>query len=76
MGERLDLPASAITEAVIDERLRPDGVPETALQALEELFLTCNQARYAPQRSSSELASLVPKVEQMLRELQRLELKS
>ena len=27
LGERLDLPASAITEAVIDERLRPRGAP-------------------------------------------------
>jgi hypothetical protein len=75
LGERLDLPASAITEAVVEERMRPGGTPEATLRALEELFLTCNQARYAPQQTSEELATLVPKVEQTLRELQRVALK-
>ena len=36
IGERLDLPASAITEAVIDERLRPMGVAEPLLSSLQE----------------------------------------
>ncbi|MBI3853369.1 MAG: protein BatD [Verrucomicrobia bacterium] len=72
LGERLDLPASAITEAVIDERLRGRTVPEQTLTELHELFQTCNQARYAPQKTSRELASLVPRVESILRELQSL----
>ena len=50
LGERLDLPASAITEAVIDEHLRPRGVPETTLRRLHELFQTCNLVRYAPMK--------------------------
>jgi hypothetical protein len=70
LGERLDLPASAITEAVIEERLRPRNVPEATLAALHELFQTCNLARYAPIRSSQELAALIPKAEAVLRELQ------
>jgi hypothetical protein len=74
LGERLDLPASAITEAVVEERLRPCGAPEETLTALEEIFQRCNQARYAPQRSSQELASLAPAVESVLRQLQRLNL--
>src|SRR5207249_1525160 len=41
LGERLDLPASAITEAVIDERLRPRGLPEDAVRSLHELFQIC-----------------------------------
>ena len=40
LGERLDLPASAITEAVIEEHLRPRNVPETPLAQLHELFQT------------------------------------
>ena len=72
LGERLDLPASAITEAVIDERLRPRPVPEETLAALRELFQTCNLARYAPLKSSQELAALIPKVEQALRQLQQI----
>jgi hypothetical protein len=72
LGERLDLPASAITEAVIEERLRPRGVPETALVPLHELFQTCNLARYAPIKSSQELAAIIPKLEAVLDDLQGL----
>jgi hypothetical protein len=74
LGERLDLPASAITEAVLEERLRPCGVAEETLAALAGMFQTCNQARYAPQQSSQELASLAPKIESVLRQLQHLNL--
>lgn len=73
LGERLDLPASSITEAVIEERLRPKGVPEAILGGLQELFQTCNLARYAPIKSSQELAALIPKLETTLRELQGLQ---
>ncbi len=74
LGERLDLPASAITEAVVEDRLRPRGVSAQTLAALQELFQACNQARYAPQQSGQELASLAPKVETALQQLQRLKL--
>lgn len=72
MGERLDLPASAITEAVIDERLRGCGLPDAGLQTLHELFQTCNAARYAPTQSSHELAALIPKLEGVIAELQKV----
>jgi len=68
LGERLDLPANAITEAVIDERLRPRNVPEPLLTELHELFQACNQARYARERSSQELASFIPRLEKALSE--------
>ena len=58
----------------MDERLRPRGLASETLLALQELFQACNQARYAPQRSGQELASLVPKVESALQQLQRLNL--
>ena len=74
LGERLDLPASAITEAIVEERLHPLGVPETTLAALRELFQTCNLARYAPIRTSQELAAIIPKFEAVLRDLQGLKL--
>jgi hypothetical protein len=72
LGERLNCPASSITEAVIDEKLRPRGVPETTLAALHELFQTCNLARYAPIKSSQELAALIPKLEAVLADLQKV----
>ena len=72
LGERLDLPASAITEAVIEGHLRPRAVPDATLAALHELFQTCNLARYAPIKTSQELAAMIPKLESVLRELQGL----
>ena len=72
LGERLDLPASAITEAVIEERLRPRGVAETTLGPLHELFQTCNLVRYAPLKSSQELAAIIPKLATVLRDLKEI----
>ncbi len=72
LGERLGCAASSITEAVIDEKLRPRGVTDSAATALHELFQTCNLARYAPIKTTQELAALVAKLESVLRELQRL----
>jgi hypothetical protein len=74
LGERLDSPASAITEAVVEERLRPRGVQETTLNSLQQLFQTCNLARYAPNKTSQELAAIIPKFEAVVRELQALKL--
>jgi len=71
IGERLDLPSSAITEAVIEEHLRPRGVPESTLTLLQGLFQTCNLVRYAPIKTSQELAALIPKLEQALRNCRR-----
>jgi hypothetical protein len=72
LGERLDCPASAITEAVIDEKLRPRGLPDSTLAELHELFQTCNLARYAPVRSAQELAAVIPRFENALRKLQEV----
>ncbi len=72
LGERLDCPASSITEAVIDERLARSGTPEATLAGLRELFQLCNQARYAPLRTSGELAAVIPQFENAVRELQSL----
>ncbi|HEU5123241.1 MAG TPA: BatD family protein [Verrucomicrobiae bacterium] len=74
LGERLDVPASSITEAVIDERLRPKGISEPLLNALHELFQSCNLARYAPIKSSQELAAMIPKVESTLSQLREVTL--
>ncbi len=74
LGERLDLPASAITEAVIEERLRPRNVPEATLNQVQELFQVCNLARYAPFKTSQELAAVIPKLESTLNSLQSLKL--
>lgn len=72
LGERLDVPASAITEAVIEERLRPRGVPDDVLSPLQELFQQSNLVRYAPIKTSQELAALIPKTESLLTQLRGL----
>lgn len=72
LGERLDAPASAITEAVVDEKLRPRGMPEALLKELHELFQACNLARYAPVQSSRELTAFIPRVESVLARIQEV----
>jgi len=67
LGERLDLPAAAITESVIDERLRPAGMDDALLMELHALFQACNQARYAPQFAAGELTTLANRLESALR---------
>jgi hypothetical protein len=74
LGERLDLPATAITEAVVEDRLRPGGVPEDILNSLQETFNTCNLVRYAPIKSSQELAAIIPKFEVLLDQLKGLKI--
>lgn len=72
LGERLDLPASAITESVIDEHLHQRAAPDDLRAELHALFQLCNQARYAPQFSVQELISLVPRVASTLKQLSEL----
>jgi hypothetical protein len=72
IGERLAQPASGITEAVLEERLPKRGASAEMVQRLRELFLICNQARYAPIRSDQELLKIAAKLEGALEELRRL----
>lgn len=71
IGERLDLPASAITESVVNE------LPLTAEQSaqVQELFQLCNQYRYAGQQSSAELQSVVEKLKAALGAVQKIDAK-
>jgi len=72
LGERLDCPASAITENVIDEHQVLRNAPQATLDGLRELFQLCNQARYAPVRGTSELNSVAQKFEETVGELQEV----
>jgi hypothetical protein len=72
LGERLDYPASAITENVIEEHPVLRGAPAATLDGLRELFQLCNQARYAPVRGTSELNSVAAQFEKTVGELQNL----
>lgn len=76
LGERLNLPASAITESVIDERLRPAGVEEDVLKDLGELFQICNQARYAPKATPKEFAETTAQLKRVLDALAAVKLDS
>jgi hypothetical protein len=72
IGERLDVPASSITESIVDERLRHGNLPPQTLADLHELFQVCNQARYAPQKTSQELSAIISRAESVLSDLQKL----
>ena len=72
LGERLDCPASAITENVIDEHPVLRGAPKPTLDGLRELFHLCNQARYAPVRGTSELNSVAAQFGKTIAEVQEV----
>lgn len=72
LGERLDCPASAITENVVEEHALLRGAPSATRDALREQFQLCNQARYAPVRGASELNSVATQFEKLIGELQEL----
>jgi hypothetical protein len=72
LGERLDCPASAITENVVEEHPLLRNAPATLRDGLRELFQLCNQARYAPVRGTSELNSVAAQFEKLSNELQGL----
>jgi hypothetical protein len=72
LGERLDCPASAITENVIEEHPVLRGAPKATLDALREQFQLCNQARYAPVRGSSELNSVASQFEKLIGQLREV----
>jgi len=72
LGERLDCPASAITENVVEEQALLRGAPVATRDALREQFQLCNQARYAPLRGAGELNSVAAQFEKLIRELQDL----
>jgi hypothetical protein len=72
LGERLDCPASAITENVLEEHALLRGAPAGLREALREQFQLCNQARYAPVRGTSELNSVAAQFEKLIHQLQEL----
>jgi BatD DUF11 like domain len=72
LGERLDCPATAITENVVEEDPLLCRAPETIRADLRELFQLCNQARYAPVRGSAELNSVAAQFEKTAAGLQEL----
>ncbi|HEY2328272.1 MAG TPA: BatD family protein [Verrucomicrobiae bacterium] len=72
LGERLDCPASAITENVIEEHPVLRGASKTTLDGLRGQFQLCNQARYAPVRGAAELNSVAAQFEKTIGELQNL----
>jgi hypothetical protein len=72
LGERLDCPASAITENVVEEHPVLRGAPTAAREALREQFQLCNQARYAPVRGSAELNSVATQFEKLIGQLREV----
>ncbi len=69
LGERLDLPATSITEAVIEEKLIPAGASKGLIDILQRLFFECNQARYGGKKNVTQLNEFIPMVEQAIQML-------
>ncbi|MBM3823759.1 MAG: protein BatD [Verrucomicrobia bacterium] len=63
LGQKLDLPAASITESVIEEHLEKLGAPMELCADLRALLQACDQARFAPVQSASELRSWLDRLE-------------
>jgi hypothetical protein len=72
LGEKLDCPATAITENVVEENSVLRRAPENLRADLREQFQLCNQARYAPVRGTAELNSVAAQFQKVIGELQNL----
>ena len=72
LGERLNCPATAITESVIDGHAVLRIAPPPVRESLHELFQLCNQARYAPVRGRSELNSVAAQFEKLISQLREV----
>lgn len=73
LGERLDLPASAITEQVLDDRPAAFGSEAALREDLRRLFQACDEARYAPETRATELVKLAGEAAGVLARLKTLE---
>lgn len=72
LGERLDCPASSITENVVDEHTLLRNASAATRDALREQFQLCNQARYAPVRGTAELNSVAANFESLIGQLREV----
>jgi hypothetical protein len=72
IGECLDQPAASITESVVEDQLKPRGLAPDSLADLHQLFQACNQARYAPTSSRTDLLKLRDKLDSALAALRRI----
>jgi hypothetical protein len=71
LSEKSGHPATAIDELNLEEVFR--GIGEDALLAeVRELFRTCSAARFAPNRTNTELGSMLPRIEEVLSRIDRV----
>lgn len=71
LGERLDVPSSAITEAIVDDKLPKLGANAALISQVDELFAICNQARYAGV-SVAGMEAVIPKLETAVAQIRQL----
>ena len=48
LGDKFHLPTGGITASIVDEILKPKGIPEDKLRSLKGIFSECDMVRYAP----------------------------
>jgi hypothetical protein len=72
LGERLDIPAGAITEAILDERRAALGLSEGSVNELHGLFQTCDVQRYAPASNTHQLVALAETFQRMVTEMRKV----
>jgi hypothetical protein len=73
LGEKLDRPAAAITESVLDDDLDPLPLQAVHVQLLRQLFQLSHQIRFAPQTAHTPLTELIPRAVELLEKLESIQ---
>lgn len=72
IGDRFDLPSEGLTNAELEQHLKPRGIPEELFRELGSLFDRCDAARFAPtSAASSQMSAAVSAAESVLKQLER-----
>jgi len=74
LGEKLNLPASAISSEIVEHRLRGSLAHPDLVESVERLFRHCDLARYALQATGDDLTTVLSQAETTLKQLQSLSL--
>ncbi len=74
LGDRLNIPASGITVAIVDDQLLPRGLKADLAEELKGCFEACDTARFAGGSGGADVATLRERVERLIDEIEKIQL--
>jgi hypothetical protein len=72
LGDRLNIPSSGMTASVVEEQLKPHGVPEALTAEVQKIFEACDAARFSG--AAADTGAWQQAVERLIDELEKINL--